>query len=127
MKRILIAAFTAMHIFLMSACGNSESNMKGMAVMRDSIFAAYPDVNTVVLHINNGSDLQIALGSRALFTASDVARKARASELGAMAQRIFGPEVHLRTGRLLITQDESNQQPEPESALVEKIEFAAAQ
>lgn len=127
MKRMLGAAFTAAMIFMMSACGSSEGNMKAMAAMRDSVFAAYPDVSSVVLNVNNGSDLQIAIGSRSLFDASEADRKLRASELAAMAQRIFGPDAHLRSGRLLVTQNETNQQPEPEGALVEKMEFAPAQ
>lgn len=126
MKRTMAAAILAIFVSLMSACGNSEGNMKAMNAMRDSVFAAYPDVNSVVLNVNNGSDLQIAVGSKTLFAASESDRKMRAEELTAMANRIFGPEAHLRSGRLLVTEDETNQQPEPAGALVEQLKFSDA-
>lgn len=123
MKRFLGAICLLVTSFLMGSCDNSGDNMKAMSAMRDSVFAAYPDINSVVLNVNGGTDLQIAVGSKTLFSAPDADRKARAAALASMAQRIFGEKVHLRSGRLLVTQDEGNQLPEPEGAVIEKLEF----
>lgn len=125
MKRLISAAFAV--VCITASCGSSENNMEAMTAMRDSVFAAYPDVASVVLNVNGSSDLQIAVGSKSLYAASDADRKMRATELSAMAQRIFGPQTHLRSGRLLITQDESNQLPEPQGAVIEKLEFKEGQ
>ncbi|GAA4452702.1 hypothetical protein [Rurimicrobium arvi] len=122
MKKIL-SGFAFAGMLAVVSCASSESNMKSMSAMKDSVFAAYPQVASVTVNVENGSDLQIALGSEALYNADPAERRQVAGELTAMALRIFGKEAHLHSGRVLVTRNETNQEAEPKNALMEPMNF----
>lgn len=123
MKIGIKTAIVAAMLAFTASCSNDPGNMKTMAIMKDSIFAAYPTVAGVLIHVENDNDLVITLGSQDLYAQDDVKRQAVANEMGAMALRIFGKDNKLEHGKILVTQNEANQEPSPANALVSQMDF----
>ena len=123
MKNTIKTMFAATVVALAVSCSNNAGNMTKMAEMKDSIFAAYPTVAAVTINIENDNELVIALGSQDLYTQDEVKRQAVANEMGAMAIRLFGKDNKLEHGKILVTQNEMNQEPSPAGALVSQMDF----
>lgn len=123
MKKLstLLLSFCMMIVFF--SCDTNAGNMEYMGQMKDSIFAAYPKINSVLINVKDDKQLIITLGSQSLFNADEQTRQRVANEMGAMALRIFGEDSRLELGKIYVTADESNQKPEPEAALETKIDF----
>jgi hypothetical protein len=109
-----------------ASCGNNEGNMQTMNQMKDSIFAAYPSIAAVTLNVQNDNTLIIAVGSQDLYAADEVQRQQVANEMAAMALRLFGKESKLEHGKIMVTQNEMNQEAEPKDALVSQMDFVSA-
>lgn len=123
MKKLstLLLSFCMMIVFF--SCDTNAGNMEYIGQMKDSIFAVYPKINSVLINVKDDKQLIITLGSQSLFNADEQTRQRVANEMGAMALRIFGEGNRLALGKISVTADESNQKPEPEGALETKIDF----
>lgn len=126
MKLGIKTAVVAAMLALTTSCSNNAGNMKTMAIMKDSIFAAYPTVAAVVVNVQNDNNLVIAIGSQDLYSADDVKRQQVANDMAAMALRLFGKENKLEHGKILVTNNEMNQEAEPSDALVSQMDFVSA-
>ena len=126
MKSIIKTIVFAAILALSASCSNDPGNMKAMAQMKDSIWAAYPTVAAVLINVENDNNLVITLGSQDLYAQDEVKRQAVANKIGAMALRIFGKDSKLEHGKILVTQNEANQEPTPPNALVSQIDFVSA-
>lgn len=123
MKSILKITIAVTTLFFAASCSNNAGNMTKMAEMKDSIFAAYPTVAAVTINVENDNELVIALGSQDLYVQDEVKRQSVADEMGAMAIRLFGKDNKLEHGKILVTQNEANQDPAPANALVSQMDF----
>ncbi len=123
MKIGIKTAIVAAIIALTASCSNDPGNMKTMAIMKDSIFAAYPSVAAVLINVENDNNLVLTIGSQDLYAQDEVKRLAVANEMGAMALRLFGKDNKLEHGKILVTSNEANQEPAPADALVSQIDF----
>ncbi|MFA6149817.1 MAG: hypothetical protein WC716_00765 [Chitinophagaceae bacterium] len=123
MKNIILKLSVVAALLFSVSCRNSEGNMQTMTQMKDSIWAAYPTIAGVLIHVENDNNLVITLGSQDLYAQDEVKRQAVANEIGAMALRIFGKDNKLEHGKILVTQNEANQDPAPANALVSQMDF----
>jgi hypothetical protein len=123
MKSVFISIMTFVMFLLVTSCGNSEGNMQTMNQMKDSIFAAYPTIAAVTINVQNDNNLVIAVGSEELYAADDMKRQQVADEMTAMAIRLFGKDSKLEHGKMMVTKNEMNQEPEPADALVSPMTF----
>lgn len=124
MKKIITFCIAAVAIvFAATSCSTNAGNMQQMGQMKDSIFAQYPSIAAVLVNVENDNTLVIAIGSQDLYSADDLRRQNIANEIGAMALRIFGKDNKLEHGKILVTQNETNQDPRPEDALVSQMDF----
>jgi len=110
MKKIL--GLGAGAFLLLVSCKEEMSYSAKMPALRDSIFAAYPSVASVIINVDN-HDLQIALGSKQLAAQPAILKQKTIEDVGRMALRIFGPENRISAGRVTITSNEDNNKPEP--------------
>lgn len=123
MKNIIGKLSVAAALLFSVSCGNGEGNMKTMAQLKDSIWAAYPTVAAVLVNVENDNNLVITLGSQDLYAQDEVKRQAVADNIGAMAIRLFGKDNKLEHGKILVTQNEANQEAAPANALVSQMDF----
>lgn len=123
MKSILMSIMTLATVLFVASCGNGEGNMRTMNQMKDSIFAAYPAIAAVTINVQNDNNLVIAVGSEELYAADDIKRQQVADEMTAMATRLFGKDSKLEHGKMMVTKNEMNQEPEPADALVSQMTF----
>jgi hypothetical protein len=111
MKKILcLTAFGATLLF--ASCKEEMSYSSKMPALRDSIFAAYPSVASVIINVQN-HDMAIALGSKQLAEKSTTEKQKTIEDVGRMALRIFGPENRISAGKVIITPNEDNDKPDP--------------
>ncbi len=123
MKNIIGKLSVAAALLFSVSCGNGEGNMKTMAQLKDSIWAAYPTVAAVLVNVENDNNLVITLGSQDLYAQDELKRQAVADNIGAMAIRLFGKDNKLEHGKILVTQNEANQEAAPANALVSQMDF----
>lgn len=123
MKSLFKTTIVAIILALTASCSNDPGNMKTMAILKDSIWAAYPSVGPVLINVENDNNLVVTLGSQELYAQDAVKRQAVANDIGAMALRIFGTNSKLEHGKILVTQNEANQDPAPADALLSQMDF----
>lgn len=92
-----------------AACkeGNAD-NQPYMEQMKDSIFKAYPTVNSVTVDLKDGNELNVVLGDAHMFTANAATRQHTANSIGMMALRMFPANSALSNGTLYISKDEKS-------------------
>jgi hypothetical protein len=113
MKKLLLISLVTGILF--AACQDDEtSRMPIIEQMKDSIFKAYPTVMQVTIKVgNDGKELEVLLGDKHLYNSSDDKLQQTATELGAMALRLFGKNNEFATGVLHVSSDEKNIDPDP--------------
>lgn len=106
-------------VLAMASCRDiGAEHMQGMMHMRDSIFSSYPTVAAVTINIRDDRLLIITLGSSDLAQYGEAERQKIASDLGAMAVRLFGKKSGLKSEKLIITPNERNDIAEPTDGVV---------
>lgn len=126
MKKSLFAILLIVLFAGLSSCENGGGNMTRMNEMKDSIFAAYPDIAAVTINVQNNNHLLIAIGSQSLYDKDASDKQHVANELAAMAMRIFGKNNKIETGRIIVTANETNQDPEPADGISTDMDIKAA-
>lgn len=106
LNTILAALFT---VSLLASCKSTDTSyMQYNEQMKDSIFKAYPTVNSVTIEEEDGAVLKVTLGDAHLFSASPADRQKVANEIGMMALRIFPKDNNIDKGQLLVSKDEKS-------------------
>lgn len=105
----------------LTACETEAGNMAGMNQMKDSVFQMIPTTAAVTINVRDNRLLIVTLGDASLYQASEAQRQKTATELGALARRIFGKDSKLEKARLIVTANETNQQAEPADGLSTEI------
>lgn len=123
MKKTFNQLAIAVMLFFAASCGTNEGNMTTMGIMKDSIFAAYPTIAAVTINVENDNNLIIAIGSQDYYGADEYARQKLAAELAQMANRLFGKDNKLEHGKIMVTANEMNNEPQPADALVSQMDF----
>ncbi|MDI9318983.1 MAG: hypothetical protein QM530_00780 [Phycisphaerales bacterium] len=123
MKSLSKIILSVLFVTLIVSCATSEGNMKVMTQMKDSISANYPTVASIIINVQNNDNLVIALGSEDLYGADEMKRQQIANDLASMALRLFGKDSKLEHGKIIVTQNETNQEAEPRDGLVSQMDF----
>ncbi len=114
MKNILLVGmFCAVFAALHSCKSGEASNMPQMQMLRDSIFNTYATVGAIKMKVENGSHLHLVLGDAKLYAATTQDQQKEADDIAKLALRIFGKESSLRTGKLIVTKNERNEDEQP--------------
>lgn len=123
MNRLYIVFLITILSLSMVACDNNPGNMQQMKTIQDSIFARYPNVASIAIHVYDDHSLSIALGSSHLYNADNSTRIKITQEIKAISLAIFGKESRIEKGAVLFTNNETNQEPKPPNAISVDMEY----
>ena len=103
---ILLPAF----VLSLSACKEAGDNSLGMKQMEDSLYKRYPTVNFVGVEVVENSNVNITLGDKQLYAASEDKRRKIVDELGPLIIQIFDKGNWLNKGQVKFVKVETQQE-----------------
>lgn len=108
---------------LLSSCHDEEANKAHMESLKETIFNKYTTVAGVSVEVEDWHELNVVVRSAQLYS-SDAGNKQKvASEIGKMADSIFGTNNELDKGQVIFTKDERSTDMNPKDAEMYPITF----
>jgi hypothetical protein len=116
---LLFAAF-----FSLTACRDEFSDMASIKRMEDTLFKTYPTMAGVSVEVNEHHELNVVVRSAQLYSTDGENQQKVASEIGAMAQNVFGTNNELDKGQVTFTKDERSTDMKPADGKTFPISFS---
>jgi hypothetical protein len=106
MKKYVLGSFIA--VIAISSCKESGSNLENNHRMEDTLFSTYPTVNRVTANVTDNEEIDIILGDKELYEATEEKRLKVTEEIGQMTLAIYDANNWLKKGTVIFTSDETN-------------------
>jgi hypothetical protein len=112
----LITALAIATTTLLFSCHDEEANKRNMEILKESVFKAYPTVAGVSVEVKDWHELYVVVRSRQLYSTNAENKQKVTSEIGKMADSIFGTNNELDKGQVIFTKDERSTDMNPSDA-----------